>query len=128
MAINNLLEIENLINTYNLKLGTITTELKQLKNMFADMIENDEEYAAASENAKKLNKEKALAKAKFLKRPEANDLQDKIKYSQSQSKEIKLALSDYLTQYLRESGTNQVPAPDGTFFRIIYSAKLVKGE
>jgi hypothetical protein len=128
MAVNNLLEIENLINTYNLKLGTISTELKQLKNMFSDMIENDEEYALASENAKKSNKEKSLAKAKFLKRPEANDLQDKIKFNQSQLKEIKLALSDYLTQYMRESGTNQVPAPDGTFFRIIYSAKLVKGE
>ena len=128
MAENKLLEIENLINTYNQKLGNITTELKQYRNMFVNMIDNDEEFTAASEASKKINKDKAQAKQKFLKRPEAAELQDKIKDYAYQLKEIKLALSDYLTQYMTISGTNQVPSPDGGFYRIIYSAKLVKGD
>jgi len=128
MATNNLLEIENLINSYNQKLGTNTTESKKLKNMFNDMIDNDEEYVRTSDICKKANKEKAQAKMKFLQRPEAKDLAEKIKDIQYQIKEIKLALSDYLTQYIKEAGTNQIPGPDGTFLKIIYTAKLVKGE
>jgi hypothetical protein len=96
--------------------------------MLSDMMDNNEEYTQANEEAKKTAKIKTLAKKKFMSRPESVSLLDKIKDLQYQIKEIKISLSDYLGQYMRENNTNQIPAPDGTFFKIIYSAKLVKGE
>ena len=121
-------ELENLINAHNTRLQNLEKELHQLRGMLADMLENDEEYVAANQEAQKLNKIKAVAKKKFCARPEAMALIDKIKDASSQAKEIKISLSDYLGQYMREANTNQLPAPDGTFLKIIYSAKLVKGE
>lgn len=121
-------ELENLINAHNTRLQNLEKELHQLRGMLADMLENDEEYVAANQEAQKLNKIKAVAKKKFCARPEAMALIDKIKDAASQAKEIKISLSDYLGQYMREANTNQLPAPDGTFLKIIYTAKLVKGE
>jgi len=123
-----MIELENLINAHNTRLQNLEKELKPLKEMLADMLGNDEEYVAADQESKKIGKVKALAKKKFLARPEAIALIDKIKDFSYQIKEIKISLSDYLGQYMRENNTNQLPAPDGTFLKIIYSAKLVKGE
>jgi Skp family chaperone for outer membrane proteins len=121
-------ELENLINAHNGRLQNLEKELKPLKEMLSDMMDNNEEYTQANEEAKKTAKIKTLAKKKFMSRPESVSLLDKIKDLQYQIKEIKISLSDYLGQYMRENNTNQIPAPDGTFFKIIYSAKLVKGE
>lgn len=121
-------ELENLINAHNTRLQNLEKELKPLKEMLSDMMANDEEYTLADQEAKKTSKVKTVAKKKFLARPESVSLMDKIKDLQYQIKEIKVSLSDYLGQYMRENNTNQIAAPDGTFLKIIYSAKLVKGE
>lgn len=122
----NLPEIENLINSYNLKLDNISQELKQYKGMLNSILDNDDEYQAAQEEFEKINKVKKLARQKFNARPEAAQIIEKIRDYQCQQKEMKVALSDYLTQYLAISGTNQIPSPTGGFYKIIYSAKMVK--
>ena len=53
---------------------------------------------------------------------------EKIKDNQQQLKELKIALSDYLSQYVKLSGTNQIEGPDGVVRQIIYTAKLVKSK
>ena len=76
--------------------------------------------------AAKTAKVKTLAKSKVLEHSEAKSVVEKIKDNQSQIKELKVALSDYLAQYVTLSGSNQIEGPDGVLRQIIYSAKLVK--
>ena len=121
-----IINIENLINSYNSKLDGIQKESKQLKEMLQSVLDNNEEYQKMAKEADKLAKLKTLEKQKVLKTSEASTLVDKIKEKSSELREIKVALSDYLTQYFSLSGNRQIEMPDGVLMEIIYSAKLVK--
>jgi hypothetical protein len=121
-----LINIESLINSHDTKLEALQKELKIHKGMLSDLLENNDEYAKTSEEASKLTKLKTLAKQKVLKLPSAVSLVEKVKDCQMQAKELKVALSDYLAQYVNLSGTNQIEGPDGVIRQIVYTAKLIK--
>jgi len=121
-----LINIESLINSHDQKLAVLEKELKTQKQMLNNLLENDDEYNKASEEAAKLVKIKTLAKQKILKTSNAQSIVEKVKDAQVQIKELKVALSDYLSQYVNLSGTNQIEGVDGVVRQIIYSAKLVK--
>ena len=121
-----LLNIESLVNSHDSKLATIQKDLSVQKEMLNNILENDEEYVKASEESAKLAKLKTIAKQKVLKTSAATTVVEKVKELQSEVKELKVALSDYLSQYVSLSGTNQIEGPDGVIRQIVYSAKLVK--
>lgn len=121
-----LLNIESLINSHDSRLDTLQKELRTQKGMLSDLLENDEEFAKISEEVAKFNKQKTVVKQKALKSPSALPLIDNIKDLQNQIKELRVALSDYLAQYVNLSGTNQIEGADGITRQIIYTAKLVK--
>lgn len=115
-----------MITNYNTRFDEIQKEFKEHKEMLNAILENDDEFQTLSEEVAKQTKLKTIAKQKVMKQPEAAKLQDKIKEYQSQVREIKTALSDYLAQYVALSGTNQIEGADGIVRQIIYTAKLVK--
>ena len=121
-----LLNIESLINSHDSRLEILQRELKIQKGSLNDLLNNNEEYAKASEEASKLTKLKSIAKQKALKLPAAVTLVEKIKDYQNQVKELKVALSDYLAQYVNLSGTNEIEGSDGIVRQIVYTARLVK--
>ena len=63
----------------------------------------------------------------FLKKENSSvpGLVEKAKDLQNQIKELKVALSDYLSQYVTLSGSTQIELPDGTMRDIIYTARMV---
>jgi hypothetical protein len=124
----NLVNVESLINSTNSRFDTLDKEFKEQKSMLDAILENDLEYQEAALAAQKLAKQKMIARQKVLQKPEAAHIVEKIKDYQSQIKELKVALSDYLAQYVTLSGTNQIEGPDGVLRQIIYSAKLVKSK
>jgi len=123
-----LLNIESLINSANSKLNDLSYEVKEYKSMLDEILENNAEFQEAEKEAKKLAKLRAVARQKALNIPAAKTNIDKLKETQTQLKEIKIALSDYLSQYVSLSGTNQIEGPDGVVRQIIYTAKLVKSK
>jgi DNA repair exonuclease SbcCD ATPase subunit len=123
-----LLNIESLINSANSKLNDLSYEVKEYKAMLDEILENNTEFQEAEKEAKKLAKLRAAARQKALNIPAAKTNIDKLKETQTQLKEIKIALSDYLSQYVSLSGTNQIEGPDGVVRQIIYTAKLVKSK
>ena len=123
-----LLNIESLINSANSKLNDLSYEAKEHKAMLDEILENNAEFQEAEKEAKKLAKVRAVARQKALSIPAAKTTIDKLKETQTQLKELKIALSDYLSQYVSLSGTNQIEGPDGVVRRIIYTAKLVKSK
>ena len=124
--VQNLLNIESLINTATVRLDEISKQLQEQKSMIDALLENNAEYQEIEKEAKKQAKLKNSAKQNVLSAPEAKSTLDKLKENQMQAKEFKIALSDYLAQYVALSGTNQIEGPDGVVRQIIYTAKLVK--
>lgn len=122
----NLLNIESLINSATVRLDEITKQLHEQKGMIDALLESNTEYQEIEKEAKKQAKLKTSAKQNVLNDPGAKSTIDKLKENQTQAKELKIALSDYLAQYVALSGTNQIEGPDGVIRQIIYTAKLVK--
>lgn len=121
----NLINIESLITSHDARLKTLDEELKIQKDMWNGLLENNEEYVSADKEAKKTAKLKSEAKAKVMARTEAKEVVEKVKDLQNQIKELKVALSDYLSQYVTLSGSNQIEMADGTMREILYTARMV---
>ena len=122
----NIINTESLINTASARLNDLSYEVKEYKAMLDEILENDKEFQEIDVEAKKQAKLRAVARQKALNVQEAKTNIDKLKETQTQLREVKTALSDYLAQYVKISGSNQIEGPDGVVRRIIYSAKLVK--
>lgn len=121
-----LTSIENLIHSHNTRLENLQKELKTHKMMLEALLENDKEYQEAAATATSATKLKTQAKAKVLSVTDAKNQVEKIKEQQMEAKELKIALSDYLSQYVVLSGSNQIESPDGQVFDIVSSAHLSK--
>ena len=121
-----ILSIESLINSHDSKLSTLQKELSVQKEMLNNILENDEEYGKIAADAGKLAKQKTIAKQKVLHTQNGVTIMEKVKDLQGQVKELRVALSDYLSQYVSLSGTNQFEGADGVARVISFSAKLVK--
>jgi hypothetical protein len=121
-----LTSIENLIHSHNTRLENLQKELKTHKMMLDALLENDKEYQEAASGAAAATKLKTQAKAKVLSVTDAKNQVEKIKEQQVEAKELKIALSDYLSQYVILSGSNQIESPDGQVFDIVSNAHLAK--
>jgi len=123
-----LINIESLINNSHTRLTTLQNELRQQRDMLSSVLDNDSEYRQLATDSEKVSKLKKIAQAKVYNTSEAKRLLDQIRDNQSQIRELKVALSDYLTQYITQSGSRQIEAPTGELFEIIYSARLTKAK
>lgn len=122
----NIINTESLINTANSRLNDLTYEAKEYKSMLDEILDSDTEFQEIDKEAKKQAKLRAQARQKALNTPGAKTNIDKLKETKIQLREVKTALSDYLSQYVKISGSNQIEGPDGVVRKIIYTAKLVK--
>jgi hypothetical protein len=121
-----LLDLEQLIKTHITNIDKGKAELKKQREMLTSVLENDETYRQHNEEAKKTAKTKAQTKYQILQKPENKVLSEKTKEIASEIKEQDAALSDYLREYQRMSGSNEIETDDGIVREIIYVAKLVK--
>lgn len=120
------LELESMIKTGMATIDRNKVELKKLKEMLESALLNDEPYRVAAEKAKEAAKEKGKAKLAVMENPATRQLADKVKDLALENKELSQAQSEYLREYARLSGTNEIEGEDGDVREIIYIAKLVK--
>jgi predicted RNase H-like nuclease (RuvC/YqgF family) len=121
-----IINMEGMIKNYISSIDKLSEEAKKLKGMLDDIFNNDPTFAAHSEAAKQAGQVKQKTKAEILKRPQAKELDDKIRTLKSEVKENQAALSDYLQEYQRMSGVNEIEGEDGDMREIVYTAKLIK--
>lgn len=119
-------DLENLIKGHISGIDTRKEELKKIKEMLGDILVNDPTYQEHEKLAKDANKVKSATKAQLLKAPNAAELANKIKTMAAEVKEMDAALSDYLREYQRMTGSNEIEGADGQVREIVYVAKLVK--
>jgi hypothetical protein len=121
-----LLDLETLIKTHIANIDKGKAELKKQREMLSSILENDETYRVHNEEAKKTAKTKAQTKYQLMQLPQNKQLADKVKTVAAEIKEQDAALSDYLREYQRMSGSNEIETDDGVVREIVYVAKLVK--
>lgn len=121
-----LVNLENLIKNHDASIDKIKVELKKHREMLTDVLANDPTYKQHDDKAKEAAKVRNMTRGQILKRPDCQDLVTKIKGMQTDLKELTGALSDYLREYARMSGTNEIQGNDGETREIVYTARLVK--
>ena len=121
-----LLRIEEMIKTHIGQIDTLQEQITKFKEMVDDVLTNDETYQEHDKIAKEATKVRSKTKTEIMKRSDVADLAQKIKSLKSEKAELQGGLSDYLREYQRLSGSNEIEGNDGEVREIVYTAKLVK--
>ncbi len=121
-----LLSIESLIKEHATAIDKGRTELKKYREMLESALLNDETYRLHSDKVKEAVKIKSATKSQIMQIPGNQELAEKVKELASGVKDAQNELSDYLREFLRISGTNEIEGEDGEIHEIVSTAKLIK--
>ena len=121
-----LLNLEEMIKNYIQSLDKLKEEKKKLAEMFEDSFVNNPVYRENAEKAKEAAKVKATTRQQIASQPSVIAIGQKVKGLSSDLRERQIALSDYLLEYQRLSGANEIEDAEGQMREIINSAKLIK--
>lgn len=121
-----LLNMEGLIKGHISTIDQLSAEAKKLKDMLDDIFNNDPTFQEHDKLSKEAAKVKQGTKQQILKQPQAADLDKKVKDLKADIKENQASLSDYLQEYARMAGVNEIEGDDGEVREIVYTAKLIK--
>lgn len=118
--------IEEMIKTHTSQIDSLAEEITKYRDMVNDIFANDETYQEHDKTAKEAARIRSNTKKEIMKRPDVANLANKLKSLKSEQGELKTGLSDYLREYQRLSGSNQIEGEDGEIREIVFVAKLVK--
>ena len=121
-----LVRIEEMIKTHISQMESLTEEITKYKELVDDIFANDQTFQEHDKIAKEAAKIKSKTKSEIMKRSDVAGFSSKLKGLKSEKAELADGLSDYLREYQRLSGSNEIEGEDGQLREIIYTAKLVK--
>lgn len=121
-----LVSLESMIKSHLAGIDRLQADAKKYKSMLDDIFVNDPTFQEHDKKAKEATKVKQQTRGEILKRPQAKELAEKVKAIKSEAKEMQDALSDYLQEYQRMSGVNEIESDDGEVREIVFTAKLVR--
>jgi len=123
---NVLIELESMIKSHISGIDSRKVELRKYREMLASALTNDETYQEHERLAKEAAKVKNATKQQLLKVPANAQIVEKVRDLATEIREMDTALSDYLKEYERMSGSNEIEDDAGQIRQIVYVAKLVK--
>lgn len=121
-----LTSLESLIKQHVSTIAANKVEHKKLREMITSALSNDPTYKLHEEEAKKAAKVKAATKSELMKAPANKILVDKANELATEIKEADAALSEYLREFARLTGSTEFETDDGEVREIVFVAKLVK--
>ncbi|MDE2026872.1 MAG: hypothetical protein KGJ07_10400 [Patescibacteria group bacterium] len=121
-----LLSLETLIKNNIASIDKLREELRKHRQMLEDSFMNDAVYQEHLKASKEAVKVKSATRAQILKQPQNVMLSSKAKNMAAELKDKQLALSDYLLEYQRMTGVNEIEGEDGEVREIVNTAKVVK--
>lgn len=121
-----LMNMESMIKSTISSLNQLEVELDKHQSMLNAIFENDATYQEHSAKVKEATKIRNATKQEILKQPQAAELNDKVKRMRSEIKEQKDSLSDYLREFQRMSGLNEIESEDGELMQIVLQPRLVR--
>lgn len=125
-AASDLITITNLIQSYIGNLDRASEEVKTHKQMLNDAFTNDPTYREQDEKVKEATKIRNSTKQQILKQPTLKELAEKVKEMSQSVKDMREALSSYLQDYARLTGSREFEDASGELREIVYSARLVR--
>ena len=121
-----IINVENLIKSHVSQIDSLKTEMKKNREMMEDVLNNDSVYKEHDQKAKEAIKVKSKTKAQIMQQPNMMALSVKVKDTRVHVKELENALSEYLREFQRLTGANEIEGEDGQIRQIIYVAKLIR--
>lgn len=120
------LNMESMIRSHMSSIAQLKQEAEKNQGLLDGIFDNDPTYQKHCEAAKEASRIKSATKQQILKQPQAAELFEKVKNLKAELKDMQVALSDYLREYQRLSGLNQIEDDEGEVHEIVYTAKLIK--
>lgn len=121
-----LTRIEEMIKTHLTQIDSLQEEITKHKEMMTDVFTNNETFQEHDKQAKEAVRVRTNTKQEIMKKPDVADIASKLKDLKSEQSELQTGLSDYLREYQRLSGSNEIEGSDGEVREIIFVAKLVR--
>lgn len=121
-----LTNLESLIKSHISSIEKNMDEFKKQKEMYDSVFENSATYREHSEKAVEANKLKSATRSEIMKQPGVIAVAAKMKDIRAEIGEMRSELSEYLQEYQRMTGANQIEDDNGIIRDISISAKLVK--
>ena len=121
-----LTNLETLIKTSISGIDRRKKEIKELQEMTTSFLSQDATYQVQEKTAKEAARIKNATKSQLLKQPSVAQTIVKAKELKAELKETQNGLSEYLREYQRMSGSNEIEDEQGEVREIVYVAKLVK--
>lgn len=118
--------LEQLIKHHIKQIDDLKIQAKKHKEMLDDIFLNDATYQEHDKKAKEAARVRSMTKSQLMKRTDVYDLAEKIKEMKTQSKELQTALTDYVREYQRLTGVNEIEDEKGALMEIVYSVRLVR--
>ncbi len=120
------IELENMIKSHLASIDKIEQEYSKHRDMLEDIFNNDSTYKEQAQKAKEVARIKNNTKQEIMKQASVATLAQKVKDMKREMNELQNALSDYLREFQRISGMNEIEGDDGEMREIIYIAKLIR--
>ncbi len=120
------LDLEAIIKRHISKIDTLKNEVKKQQEMLEDVLTHDETYRLHAEKVKEATKVKNGTKQQLLKAPSIAEAAGKVKNLKSELKEMQKGLSDYLQEFQKVSGMNEIEGDNGEVHQIVFIAKLIR--
>jgi ribosomal 50S subunit-associated protein YjgA (DUF615 family) len=121
-----LLRIEEMIRTHISQIDDLIAKITEHKDMIDDVFKNSETFQEHDKIAKEATRIRSKTKQEIMKQPQVAELAAKLKEMKNEKTELQEGLSDYLREYQRISGSNEIEGEDGEVREIVYVAKLVR--
>lgn len=120
------LDLTGIINNHLSQIEGLKQEAAKYKEMLDSIYQNDPTYQLHDKAVKEATKIRSNTKKQIQKLPQAADLVNRIQSLKSSVKELSQAMSEYLQDYARTTGSTSFETTDGEVRQIVYVAKLVK--
>jgi hypothetical protein len=121
-----MLNLEEMIKNHIVSLDKLREEQKKFRDMYEDAFIGNPTYRENAEKAKEALKVKATTRQQIASQPSVIATSQKLKGISQDIKERVAALSDYLLEYQRLTGANEIEDAEGQIREIINSAKLIR--
>jgi hypothetical protein len=126
MSAETIVTLEEMIKSSLANLDNLKVELKKEREMLESACESDVIWRETAEKAKEAAKVKMTAKKAINQNPAVLKISDKTKFLRNEIKERQQLLSDYVIEYQKMTGVNEIKDIAGETLEIVSSVRLVR--
>ncbi len=107
-------------------LSDIQNEIKKVREVYTESLEEDQSYMELQEEKKKVREQSRTTKLRIMNNPTFTEYEKHLKELREDMKENKEILAQEIADYYKESGKMEIVDDEGNTRKVIFSVKLIK--